>query len=1118
MRVPPDPRRPPPIRARRLRRATGGLALLASVVATTPSAWAYWSASATAGSHGAAVAATVSQGATPTAIAAAGRTVAVAWGASTLSNGHPVDGYVVKRYDAATGSRETTLAGCANTVRTTSCIESGVPSGQWKYTVTPVFAAHWEGREGLESGVTSVAAAAISLDEAVFGAPPRQDATGSLAGFAATEGVSYELDATTSLAGTATIGPLAIPSTPLTGSPASVGSAGSAAISRLTIPSTSDGAHTVYALGDGETTSPASTSIVVDTTAPSVSAQPTPAPTGAGWHTSGPVLVGLSAADGTGSGIDRIRYTTDLTDPRSSASASDYESALAIGSDTAVRYSATDLAGNTSAVGIQLVPFDATAPVNGLELSDVRGGAYLAGTTVYYRGSGPGSFTLTNAETDAGGSGVLSSATSELAGSATGWSHAAAAVTTPARGPFVSAPFQWSAGTASTPDETVTAADAAANTTPTALTFTPDTTGPATGALTVNAAAGTAAGSVSTSTTGSFAISRTDYADDGSGLATSVLTRATATLRSPGTCGSYGSASVIAGAPAQRVSGGACYRYTLTGIDEVGNASAISAAVMVATAPPGAPPTSSSPATGGTCISANPALVDPPAAATTDDTSAPSTTTYSWPGAGAAPSVTATETVADIATGASTAATDTMAPCAGALAVNGSATASTSTTGSFAISRTDYADAGSGLRSSVLAVERAPLHAPGAIAAGTCGSYATAEVIVGAPAQSVSGPACYRYTLTGTDQAGNAAATTSIVKVGTTALGVPSISDLPAATGATEIFGSTISDTTVADTAPDTLTVTPDTTAPTTGALAVNGSATASTSTTGSFAISRTDYTDGGSGLLSSVLTVERAPLSTSGEVGAGTCGSFGSASVIAGAPAQSVSGPACYRYTLTGTDQAGNAAATTSMAKVDTTVRETAAPAPAPAPPAATGATTDAPASAETPDAPDAAGPTVTALVSQQSGGGAGNGQLEVGDQLVLTFSEELAPATVPSTFSGTETRAASPLSFQPQVLLTIPSFTIGALGTGASSYLANDLLCAETDCSAGTATFSGNAALVENGASTTVTLTVIAVGGDATGLGIGALPFQPAASIRDRAANPATGTFSTAGAFRLF
>jgi hypothetical protein len=35
---------------------------------------------------------------------------------------------------------------------------------------------------------------------------------------------------------------------------------------------------------------------------------------------------------------------------------------------------------------------------------------------------------------------------------------------------------------------------------------------------------------------------------------------------------------------------------------------------------------------------------------------------------------------------------------------------------------------------------------------------------------------------------------------------------------------------------------------------------------------------------------------------------------------------------------------------------------------------------------------------------------------------------------------------------------------------------------------------------------------------LGSGVLPFQPAAAIQDRAANPATGTFSTAGAFRLF
>ncbi|HTN23605.1 MAG TPA: chitobiase/beta-hexosaminidase C-terminal domain-containing protein, partial [Solirubrobacteraceae bacterium] len=680
--MPADPRRPRPARARRgrrlRRRAAAGLGILGAVAALAGAAWAYWSANATAGSVGAAVAATVGQGATPTASAVPGRKVDVSWGASTLTNGHAVDGYVVRRYDAGTGALQTTLTGCTGTVAATSCTERGVPAGQWRYSVTPVFGAHWLGAEGLKSGTVTVAAATITLATSLFGAPLPQDTTGSLAGFADGEGVTYRLDGATAL----------------TGSPSAVGSAGTATIGLLAIPSTTDGAHTVWALGDATpTASAASTAIVVDTTAPTVGAQLTPAASASGWNITAPVALALSADDGTGSGIDRIRYTTDGSDPRSSGSAQTYASALSIVAVTTVRFVAIDVAGNVSAVGSQLVRFDATAPVNVLSLSGVSGGAHLAGTTVYYRGSAAGSFTLTNAATDAGGSGIGSSATAALTGTSTGWSHASSVVTTPAGGPYVSAAFAWSAGTSSAPGESVTSSDTAGNTTTTALTFTPDSTGPAGGALTVNGSA-----SSSTSTTGNFAISRTDYTDADSGLVSSVLTRETATLSSSdgiaaGTCGSYRSASVLVGAPAQSVSGPACYRYTLTGTDEVGNVSSIAIVVTVDTTAPGTPALTLSAATGDTYISGATVFINAQggrsggfqlAATTTDadsgiqkvnfpaltgfssgggdDTASPFATTYAWSGAvGASGSktVTATNNVAGTATQTFTVTPDT---------------------------------------------------------------------------------------------------------------------------------------------------------------------------------------------------------------------------------------------------------------------------------------------------------------------------------------------------------------------------------------------------------------------------------------------------------------------------
>src|SRR6185312_14249023 len=81
----------------------------------------------------------------------------------------------------------------------------------------------------------------------------------------------------------------------------------------------------------------------------------------------------------------------------------------------------------------------------------------------------------------------------------------------------------------------------------------------------------------------------------------------------------------------------------------------------------------------------------------------------------------------------------------------------------------------------------------------------------------------------------------------------------------------------------NTFTVTPDTTNPTGGALTVNGTTatgpgSTSTNSSGSFTISAiTDYSDGGSGLNTSLLTRQSATLSSSDGIAAGSCGSFGS-------------------------------------------------------------------------------------------------------------------------------------------------------------------------------------------------------------------------------------------------
>ena len=127
----------------------------------------------------------------------------------------------------------------------------------------------------------------------------------------------------------------------------------------------------------------------------------------------------------------------------------------------------------------------------------------------------------------------------------------------------------------------------------------------------------------------------------------------------------------------------------------------------------------------------------------------------------------------------------------------------------------------------------------------------------------------------------------------------------------------------------NTFTITPDTTAPTGGALTVNGTnATGAGSTSynssGNWTIGTiSDYTDSGSGLTSSTLTRQSATLSSSNGIAAGSCGSFGSATTIGSRAtpiAQALTGPTCYLYTLTGLDNVGNTVTITTTVMVDTT------------------------------------------------------------------------------------------------------------------------------------------------------------------------------------------------------
>jgi hypothetical protein len=421
-----------------------------------------------------------------------------------------------------------------------------------------------------------------------------------------------------------------------------------------TAPSTARTVSSTNGAGTGSAN--ATYSIAADTTAPSVTA---PSVT-AGYYTSNTVSVTKNGGSDGGSNVDAStstleRDTATLTSGACGSFPGSWSTVtLAAGNDATVtnghcyeyRELLSDHVGNQGTSGASNVAkVDSQGPANSIALSNVSpaGSALKNGSTVYYRGSAAGSFKLTNGVTD-GESGPASSASAALGGTTGGWSHTPSTVSTPSTGPYDSNTFGWSAGSASTPTEVLTAADQAGNLTSSAtLTFANDSNAPTGGALTVNGTTATGGGSSSYSASGSFPIDvRTDYIEtqssSESGLASSTLTRESATLTA-NSCGSFGSASTITGTPAQSLPTG-CYLYTLTGTDNLGNTGSITSIVKVDTSSPSAPSLTLSNPSGGLYVSGTNAWFKPTSGGSFDLGAASSDgdtgiASYTFPSAGA---------------------------------------------------------------------------------------------------------------------------------------------------------------------------------------------------------------------------------------------------------------------------------------------------------------------------------------------------------------------------------------------------------------------------------------------------------------------------------------------------
>ena len=148
-------------------RFAAALLMLVFFVGLAQTALGYWSGSGATG-NGAAGAATLNQGTTPTAKATDSTTVVISWAAGGLSNGVPANAYIVKRYDSETGTQASIGAGCSAATAATTCTESSVPEGTWEYTVTPLFGAEWRGPESAKSSPVNTGPAyrTVELGEA----------------------------------------------------------------------------------------------------------------------------------------------------------------------------------------------------------------------------------------------------------------------------------------------------------------------------------------------------------------------------------------------------------------------------------------------------------------------------------------------------------------------------------------------------------------------------------------------------------------------------------------------------------------------------------------------------------------------------------------------------------------------------------------------------------------------------------------------------------------------------------------------------------------------------------------------------------------------------------------
>jgi Flp pilus assembly protein TadG len=132
------------------RRSVALAVAVIALLASPGAALAAWSASGAGTAAGAA--ATMPSGTAPSGTPGTG-SVTLSWSSVNLSDGAPVTGYQITRYDG-NGVSYAVSASCAGVVANTTCTEQAVPAGTWFYRDTPVVGGWTGGVSPLSAAIT----------------------------------------------------------------------------------------------------------------------------------------------------------------------------------------------------------------------------------------------------------------------------------------------------------------------------------------------------------------------------------------------------------------------------------------------------------------------------------------------------------------------------------------------------------------------------------------------------------------------------------------------------------------------------------------------------------------------------------------------------------------------------------------------------------------------------------------------------------------------------------------------------------------------------------------------------------------------------------------------------